>query len=107
LLDALLGWVLFTGGSVLISSSLRHAAYWEVWQPLLTTLLGSLCCFLSCSLASSFPRRHSPDLPRSSSYWIATSGRSLWASWPSGRPTAFSPGRLVGDPPAFETHVIG
>jgi Protein of unknown function (DUF998) len=91
LLDALLGWVLFTGGSVLISSSLRHAAYWKVWQPLLTTLLGSLCCFLSCSLASSFPRRHSPDLPRSSSYWIATSGRSLWASWPSGRPTAFSP----------------
>jgi len=38
LLYALLGWVLFTVGSVLISSSLRHVAYWKAWQPLLTTL---------------------------------------------------------------------
>lgn len=38
LLDALLGWVLFTVGSILISSPLKHGAYWKVWQPLLTGL---------------------------------------------------------------------
>jgi len=38
LLDALLGWVLFTVGSVMISSRLKHAPYWKAFQPLLTTL---------------------------------------------------------------------
>jgi hypothetical protein len=38
LLDALLGWVLFAVGSVLISSRLRRDPYWKPWQPLLTAL---------------------------------------------------------------------
>jgi hypothetical protein len=38
LLDALLGWVLFTVGSIVISSPLKYNAYWKVWRPLLTTL---------------------------------------------------------------------
>jgi len=38
LLAALLGWVLFTVGSVLISSRLKRDPYWKAWQPLLTTL---------------------------------------------------------------------
>jgi hypothetical protein len=38
LLDALLGWVLFTVGSVLISSPLAHDAYWKPWRPVLATL---------------------------------------------------------------------
>jgi len=38
LLDALLGWVLFTIGSVLISSRLRHDLYWKAWQPVLASL---------------------------------------------------------------------
>ncbi len=38
LLDALLGWVLFTVGSVMISSRLRQAPYWKALQPLLTSL---------------------------------------------------------------------
>ena len=38
LLDALLGWLLFTVGSVLISWRLRDAPFWKVWQPLLSTL---------------------------------------------------------------------
>jgi hypothetical protein len=38
LLDALLGWMLFTVSSVLISSRLGHDPYWKAWRPLLTTL---------------------------------------------------------------------
>jgi hypothetical protein len=38
LLDALLGWMLFTVSSVLISSRLEHDSYWKAGQPLLTTL---------------------------------------------------------------------
>jgi hypothetical protein len=38
LLDALVGWVLFVVGSVLISSRLKRIDYWKVLQPLLTIL---------------------------------------------------------------------
>ena len=38
LLDALLGWMLFNVGSIVISSPLKHNAYLKAWQPLLTTL---------------------------------------------------------------------
>jgi hypothetical protein len=38
LLDALLGWMLFTVSSVLISSRLELDPYWKAWRPLLTTL---------------------------------------------------------------------
>ena len=48
LLDALLGWVLFTVGSVMISSRLRHDPYWKAYQPFLTTvaLLSVLLLFV-------------------------------------------------------------
>ena len=38
LLDALVGWVLFTLASIMISSRLRQVPYWSAWRPLLTTL---------------------------------------------------------------------
>jgi MFS family permease len=38
LLGAFLGWVLFTVGSVLISSRLRYNFFWNTWRPLLTAL---------------------------------------------------------------------
>jgi hypothetical protein len=38
LVDALVGWVLFTIGAILISARLRRDAYWKTWQPILTIL---------------------------------------------------------------------
>jgi len=48
LLDALVGWGLFTVGSVMISSRLRHDPYWKAYQPFLTTvaLLSVLLLFV-------------------------------------------------------------
>jgi hypothetical protein len=38
LVDALVGWVLFTIGAILISARLKREAYWKTWQPMLTIL---------------------------------------------------------------------
>lgn len=38
LVDALVGWVLFTVSAVLISSRLKRDAYWRPWQPVLVSL---------------------------------------------------------------------
>ena len=38
LVDALVGWVLFTIGAILISARLRRDVYWKTWQPILTIL---------------------------------------------------------------------
>ena len=111
LLDALLGWVLFTVGSVLISSSLRHAAYWKVWQPLLTTLAWLSVLLLVVLVGVVISKAPFGGLAEKlfildRNVWAVALGilafRAPDSVLPLGRRQ-----RLVGDPPAFENHVIG
>jgi hypothetical protein len=111
LLDALLGWVLFTVGSVLISSSLRHAAYWKVWQPLLTTLAWLSVLLLVVLVGVVISKAPFGGLAEK----LFILDRNVWALalgiLAFRAPDSFLPlgrrQRLVGDRPAFENHVIG
>jgi hypothetical protein len=110
LLDALLGWVLFTVGSVLISSALRHDAYWKAWQPRLTSLAWLSVLLLVVLVRVVISKAPFGGLAEK----LFILDRNIWALalgilafkapdsvLPLGRRQ-----RLVGEPPAFENRAI-